>query len=216
MAASSSSSHVGSSSSSPCAACKFLRRKCTSECVFAPYFPPDQPQKFANVHKIFGASNVTKILTDLPVENRQDCVTSLAFEAEARMRDPVYGCVGAISSAQHRIAILKSEVELLIENIEKMKLKGIEVPTEESLGLAALPPGSVGLGGGGDQGPRATASGSELQLAGKFLGLQSQSFETDVFPPSSHAQSQLLVSRNGWHSKSGFVYSSSQRACIRK
>ncbi|KAL2641584.1 hypothetical protein R1flu_009171 [Riccia fluitans] len=152
MAASSSSSHLGSSSSSPCAACKFLRRKCTSECVFAPYFPPDQPQKFANVHKIFGASNVTKILSDLPVENRQDCVTSLAFEAEARMRDPVYGCVGAISSAQQRVASLKLEVDSLQECIDKMKLKGIEVPSDESLGISALPAGSVGFGGPGDQG----------------------------------------------------------------
>ncbi|KAF9670207.1 hypothetical protein SADUNF_Sadunf13G0044400 [Salix dunnii] len=50
---------MASSSNSPCAACKFVRRKCQTECVFAPYFPPDQPQKFSNVHKVFGASNVT-------------------------------------------------------------------------------------------------------------------------------------------------------------
>ncbi|CAN6328226.1 unnamed protein product, partial [Urochloa humidicola] len=46
---------------SPCAACKFLRRKCQPDCVFAPYFPPDNPQKFVHVHRVFGASNVTKI-----------------------------------------------------------------------------------------------------------------------------------------------------------
>lgn len=51
-----------SSSSSPCAACKLLRRKCTQGCVFAPYFPPGEPHKFANVHKVFGASNVSKLL----------------------------------------------------------------------------------------------------------------------------------------------------------
>lgn len=47
---------------SPCAACKLLRRRCTRDCVFAPYFPPDEPQKFANVHKVFGAANVNKML----------------------------------------------------------------------------------------------------------------------------------------------------------
>jgi hypothetical protein len=47
---------------SPCAACKLLRRRCAKGCVFAPYFPPDEPQKFANVHKVFGASNVNKML----------------------------------------------------------------------------------------------------------------------------------------------------------
>ena len=48
--------------SSPCAACKLLRRRCAQDCVFAPYFPADEPQKFANVHKVFGASNVSKML----------------------------------------------------------------------------------------------------------------------------------------------------------
>lgn len=47
---------------SPCAACKLLRRKCVEDCVFAPYFPAKEPYKFAIVHKIFGASNVNKML----------------------------------------------------------------------------------------------------------------------------------------------------------
>lgn len=47
---------------SPCAACKLLRRRCGEDCVFAPYFPADEPHKFANVHKVFGASNVNKML----------------------------------------------------------------------------------------------------------------------------------------------------------
>ncbi|KAI3780607.1 hypothetical protein L2E82_10592 [Cichorium intybus] len=73
-----------SSYNSPCAACKFLRRKCMPGCIFAPYFPPEEPQKFANVHKIFGASNVTKLLNDLLPHQREDAVNSLAYEAEAR------------------------------------------------------------------------------------------------------------------------------------
>ncbi|XP_019701995.1 uncharacterized protein [Elaeis guineensis] len=92
-----------SSSNSPCAACKFLRRKCTQGCVFAPYFPPDQPQKFANVHRVFGASNVAKLLNELSPAQREDAVNSLAYEAEARLRDPVYGCVGYISLLQHKL-----------------------------------------------------------------------------------------------------------------
>lgn len=46
----------------PCAACKLLRRKCAEECPFSPYFSPHEPQKFAAVHKVFGASNVSKML----------------------------------------------------------------------------------------------------------------------------------------------------------
>lgn len=92
-----------SSSNSPCAACKLQRRKCTQDCVFAPYFPADQPQKFANVHNVFGASNVAKLLNELNPVQREDAVNSLAYEAEARLSDPVYGCVGIISILQFKL-----------------------------------------------------------------------------------------------------------------
>ncbi|KAK8941272.1 LOB domain-containing protein 36 [Platanthera zijinensis] len=101
---------MSSSSSSPCAACKFLRRKCTQGCVFAPYFPPDNPAKFSHVHRVFGASNVAKLLNDLAPAQREDAVNSLAYEAEARLQDPVYGCVGYISVLQHRLFMLQREL----------------------------------------------------------------------------------------------------------
>jgi len=98
-------------SNSPCAACKFLRRKCMPDCIFAPYFPPEEPQKFANVHKIFGASNVSKILNEVQPYQREDAVNSLAYEAEARIKDPVYGCVGAISVLQRQVLKLQKELD---------------------------------------------------------------------------------------------------------
>ncbi|KAJ1406808.1 Lateral organ boundary [Sesbania bispinosa] len=99
-----------SSNSSPCAACKIQRRKCTEECVFAPYFPPDNPQRFAYVHKVFGASNVAKLLNEVNATQREDAVKSLAYEAEARLKDPVYGCVGLISLLQHKLKHLQNEL----------------------------------------------------------------------------------------------------------
>ncbi|KAF5184727.1 Asymmetric leaves 2 protein [Thalictrum thalictroides] len=101
---------MASSSTSPCAACKFLRRKCQPECVFAPYFPPDQPHKFSNVHKVFGASNVTKLLNELHPHQREDAVNSLAYEADMRLRDPVYGCVGVISLLQRQLRQLQMDL----------------------------------------------------------------------------------------------------------
>lgn len=103
-------SSSSSSLNSPCAACKIQRRKCTQECVFAPYFPPENPQRFAYVHKVFGASNVAKLLNELNAAQREDAVKSLAYEAEARLRDPVYGCVGLISILQHRLKQLQNEL----------------------------------------------------------------------------------------------------------
>uniref|UniRef100_A0A0D3FL92 LOB domain-containing protein n=1 Tax=Oryza barthii TaxID=65489 RepID=A0A0D3FL92_9ORYZ len=94
-----------SSSSSPCAACKLLRRKCTQGCVFAPYFPPDQPAKFANVHKVFGASNVTKLLNDLQPEQREDATEpamALPYHMEPSPPQPSSGhSHDEVSQQQH-------------------------------------------------------------------------------------------------------------------
>ncbi|XP_052142772.1 LOB domain-containing protein 6 [Oryza glaberrima] len=95
---------------SPCAACKFLRRKCQPDCVFAPYFPPDNPQKFVHVHRVFGASNVTKLLNELHPYQREDAVNSLAYEADMRLRDPVYGCVAIISILQRNLRQLQQDL----------------------------------------------------------------------------------------------------------
>ncbi|KAL4311866.1 hypothetical protein GQ457_01G044100 [Hibiscus cannabinus] len=91
--------------SSPCASCKLLRRRCAKDCIFAPYFPSDDPHKFAIVHKVFGASNVSKML-----QQRADAVSSLVYEANARVRDPVYGCVGAISFLQNQVSELQMQL----------------------------------------------------------------------------------------------------------
>ncbi|KAF7828201.1 LOB domain-containing protein 4 [Senna tora] len=98
--------------SSPCAACKLLRRRCDKQCVFAPYFPAHHPHKFINVHKVYDASNVNKMLQKLPVHQRGDAVSSMVYEANVRVQDPVYGCVGAISSLQHQLDGLRAQLAL--------------------------------------------------------------------------------------------------------
>ncbi|MCD9641327.1 LOB domain-containing protein 25 [Datura stramonium] len=105
------SSSSSSYSNPPCAACKFLRRKCLPSCIFAPYFPPEEPIKFTTVHKVFGASNVSKLLNEIQPHQREDAVNSLAYEAEARLKDPVYGCVGAISLLQRQVIRLQKELD---------------------------------------------------------------------------------------------------------
>lgn len=90
---------------SSCGACKFLRRRCTSECIFAPYFCYEQAAThFAAVHRIFGASNVSKLLSRLPVHSRSDAAITLSYEALARMHDPVYGCVAHIYALQQQVS----------------------------------------------------------------------------------------------------------------
>ncbi|KAF8026876.1 hypothetical protein BT93_F3387 [Corymbia citriodora subsp. variegata] len=122
---------------SPCAACKLLRRRCARDCVFAPYFPADQPQKFAIVHKVFGASNVNKMLQELPEHQRSDAVSSMVYEANARVRDPVYGCVGAISSLQQQVDVLQNQLALAQAEVVHMRLQTHQFPSTSSSAMAA-------------------------------------------------------------------------------
>ncbi|MQM22988.1 hypothetical protein Taro_056049 [Colocasia esculenta] len=107
----------------PCAACKLLRRRCAQECPFSPYFSPHEPQKFASVHKVFGASNVSKMLTEVPETQRADAANSLVYEANIRLRDPVYGCMGAISALQQQVQALEEELRAVRAEILKHKYR---------------------------------------------------------------------------------------------
>ncbi|CAH1424348.1 unnamed protein product [Lactuca virosa] len=97
-----------------CGACKFLRRRCTNECVFTPYFCYSQgADHFAAVHKIFGASNASKLLMKLPLQDRSEAAISISYEALARMQDPVYGCVAQIFALEQQVASLQEEIDQL-------------------------------------------------------------------------------------------------------
>ncbi|KAK9994425.1 hypothetical protein SO802_024128 [Lithocarpus litseifolius] len=111
-----------------CAACKYLRRRCPSDCIFSPYFPPNDPQRFSCVHRIYGASNVGKMLQQLPPHLRSQAADTLYFEAQYRLQDPVYGCVGIISqlhrqinSAESQVAKIQAEISFLNSNAQEVE-----------------------------------------------------------------------------------------------
>ncbi|TKY56588.1 LOB domain-containing protein [Spatholobus suberectus] len=138
----------------PCAACKLLRRRCAEECPFSPYFSPHEPQKFAAVHKVFGASNVSKMLMEVPEGQRADAASSLVYEANLRLRDPVYGCMGAISALQQQVQSLQAELNAIRAEILKYKYSEAAslisshhaalVSSADAIS-AAIPAGSQGL-----------------------------------------------------------------------
>ncbi|KAF5746890.1 LOB domain-containing protein 25 [Tripterygium wilfordii] len=145
-------------SNSPCAACKFLRRKCLPDCVFAPYFPPEEPQKFANVHKIFGASNVSKLLNEVLPHQREDAVNSLAYEAEARLKDPVYGCVGAISVLQRQVVRLQKELDATNADLIRYACNDFQANSNNNNSEYGRSSRNYGYGGGGGGGGAGTSS----------------------------------------------------------
>ncbi|KAK9280717.1 hypothetical protein L1049_014415 [Liquidambar formosana] len=97
----------------PCAGCRMLRRRCDSNCVLAPYFPCDKIENFAGVHRVFGASNVVKMIQMVEETRREDAVKALVYEATARLRDPVYGSTGAIFNLQKMVQELTMQVEAI-------------------------------------------------------------------------------------------------------
>ncbi|KAK8604983.1 hypothetical protein V6N13_082444 [Hibiscus sabdariffa] len=108
---------------SPCAACKILRRRCADKCVLAPYFPPTEPTKFTIAHRVFGASNIIKFLQELPESQRSDAVSSMVYEASARIRDPVYGCAGAICQLQKQVNELQAQLAKAQAEVVNMQLQ---------------------------------------------------------------------------------------------
>ncbi|KAK7340117.1 hypothetical protein VNO77_20811 [Canavalia gladiata] len=117
------SSGGGNSGGSPCGACKFLRRKCVPGCIFAPYFDSEQgTTHFAAVHKVFGASNVSKLLLSIPMHRRLDAVITICYEAQSRLRDPVYGCVAHIFALQQQVVSLQAEISYLQGHLTQLEL----------------------------------------------------------------------------------------------
>ncbi|KAL0370754.1 UNVERIFIED_CONTAM: LOB domain-containing protein 15 [Sesamum angustifolium] len=123
----------------PCAACKLLRRRCDEECPFSPYFSHMNPQ-FAAVHKVFGASNVSKMLMEVAEAQRADAANSLVYEANVRLRDPVYGCMGAISALQHQLQALQAQLIAVKAEIRRFKYREAANTIIASSHVAELPP----------------------------------------------------------------------------
>ncbi|KAM0050856.1 putative transcription factor AS2-LOB family [Helianthus debilis subsp. tardiflorus] len=110
-------------SGSPCGACKFLRRKCVKGCVFAPYFCHEQgATQFAAIHRVFGASNVSKLLSHLPICDRSEAAATISYEAQARLQDPIYGCVSHIFALQQQVVSLQSQLVSLREQAAQRQL----------------------------------------------------------------------------------------------
>ncbi|KAM5581483.1 LOB domain-containing protein 27-like [Rosa sericea] len=83
--------------SQACAACKYQRRRCTKDCDLAPHFPADQPKMFQNAHRLYGVSNIMKILKQTHPEQKEEAMRSIIYESNMRAKFPVTGCMGIIN-----------------------------------------------------------------------------------------------------------------------
>ncbi|EPS69290.1 hypothetical protein M569_05476, partial [Genlisea aurea] len=113
--------HRGSSSSSSttqaCAACKYQRRKCVSDCILAPYFPHDSQRQFLNAHRLFGVSNIIKIVRHLNPPAKDHAMRTIIYQSDVRAADPVGGCYRIVRELEHRIALAKAELDIVLHQL---------------------------------------------------------------------------------------------------
>ncbi|KAK2653380.1 hypothetical protein Ddye_013236 [Dipteronia dyeriana] len=100
-----------------CAACKYQRRKCAPDCILAPYFPHDRQRQFLNAHKLFGVSNITKIIKNLEPPEKDEAMRTIMFQSDVRANDPVGGCFRIIRELQRQIDFTKAELELVLHQL---------------------------------------------------------------------------------------------------
>ncbi|XP_057953925.1 LOB domain-containing protein 2 [Malania oleifera] len=126
-----------------CAACKHQRKKCDDKCILAPFFPADKTQEFQAVHKVFGVSNVQKIVKSLPRdEDRRRAADSLVWEAFCRQRDPVLGSYGEYRRVYDELKLYKSQYCQSLQNIP-----AVAAAAQGGLVYKAPPTGFVGWNG---------------------------------------------------------------------
>ncbi|KAE8721589.1 LOB domain-containing protein 15 [Hibiscus syriacus] len=97
-------------------------------------------------HLVFGASNVSKMLMEVPESQRSDtAANNLVYEAHVRVRDPVYGCMGDISALQQQVQSLQAELNAVRDEIIKYKCRETNLIPPPSSHVPMLSPGDVSV-----------------------------------------------------------------------
>jgi|UniRef100_A0A2N9HL91 hypothetical protein len=107
----------GNGTTQACAACKYQRRKCATDCILAPYFPHDRQRQFLNAHKLFGVSNITKIIKNLNQPDKDEAMRTIIFQSDVRANDPVGGCYRIIRELQRLIEYNKAELDIVLHQL---------------------------------------------------------------------------------------------------
>ncbi|KAL0429902.1 UNVERIFIED_CONTAM: LOB domain-containing protein 22 [Sesamum radiatum] len=124
------------STTQACAACKYQRRKCASDCILAPYFPHDRQRQFLNAHRLFGVSNIVKIIRPLDPPAKDHAMRTIIFQSEARAADPVGGCYRIIRDLEQQISLVKAELEIVLHQLTLCRAAAARQ-------VASTPPSSI-------------------------------------------------------------------------
>lgn len=117
-------------SESVCAACRYQRKRCPPDCPLAPYFPPSRENDFRDVRRLFGISNILKLIANLDPPHKHMAMKSIIFHAKKRALDPVGGCHRIILELQLLIQSYTSQLHLVLQKLHQCRQRGAAYPLD--------------------------------------------------------------------------------------
>ncbi|URE38031.1 hypothetical protein MUK42_16936, partial [Musa troglodytarum] len=116
-----------------CAACKYQRRKCNPDCTLAPYFPANQQHKFLNAHRLFGVSNILKIIRNLDPYQHAEAMKTIIYQSDMRALDPVGGCYRIIRDLEYQIERDSNELALVLRQLAVCRAQAAQASVASDL-----------------------------------------------------------------------------------
>ncbi|GMN53106.1 hypothetical protein TIFTF001_022252 [Ficus carica] len=98
----------------PCAACKTQRKRCNMFCEVSSLFPQTKSKEYQNAHRLFGSSNIQKMIVSIKPSEVDVCADSILTEGLAGKNDPEHGCYGLVGN-------LKAEVDAAERELAAIK-----------------------------------------------------------------------------------------------
>uniref|UniRef100_A0A6N2KEN7 LOB domain-containing protein n=1 Tax=Salix viminalis TaxID=40686 RepID=A0A6N2KEN7_SALVM len=120
-----------SNSANKCASCRHQRRRCPTDCIFRPYFPLRKQIEFESARRIFGISNMERMLRNLGVQDRANSVESIIWEATCWSKDSINGPLGCLKRLIDSERQAKLENQLLRKQLYNLSRSGRSTQIDE-------------------------------------------------------------------------------------
>ncbi|KAL5835756.1 hypothetical protein ACOSQ3_015306 [Xanthoceras sorbifolium] len=120
-----------------CAACRLQRKRCNQNCNMAQYFPASRYSEFQNAHRLFGVSNIQRIMNSVSPQQRKATADSILIEGNARSNDPVNGCLGIVRDLKSQINLYENELEIVNRKLAFFRERERQIPRENLRGSSS-------------------------------------------------------------------------------
>ncbi|PPD83242.1 hypothetical protein GOBAR_DD19832 [Gossypium barbadense] len=85
--------------------------------AFPLIFLHDRQRQFQNAHKLFGVSNITKIIKNFNPPEKDIVMHTMVFQSDTQANDSVSGCYRIIQELPHQIEYSQAELELVLHQL---------------------------------------------------------------------------------------------------